>query len=275
MNPKAYTEANRIAWNQVAPYHREHSHERLREGFSHPGFNTLDEIATDVLRTFSLENWNVAQLCCNNGRELLSILNLGAATGVGFDISNEFISDAWEYTHISGLPAKFVCCDVYDIGWEYEHTFDLVYISIGALTWLPDLDRFLTIVSFIMKPGGHLLIYEQHPLTYSLGMPGDTGYREDAPFEPLYDYFREDAMVFNEGLDYLGGQTYESEPKYEFAVRMSDLINAIIRNGIDIMELNEYRHDISNCFKYLGPNPPIPLSFMLLAHKREEPAQDR
>jgi SAM-dependent methyltransferase len=268
MNLKDFTESNRVAWNQAAEYHRKYWGDKLRTGFAEPGFSTLNPTVTEVLRSFPLESWHVAQPCCNNGRELLSILNLGGASGVGFDISDEFIADACELARISKHNCQFLCTDIYDIPWDFEAKFDLVYVSIGALTWLPDLERFLTMTSFLLKPGGYLVMHEQHPMTYVLGMPGDAGFREDAPYEPLYDYFRTGALQFSEGLDYYRGEQYESAPKFEFAVRMSDLLNGMIRNGIDLQELHEYRKDISNCFGYLGDHPMLPLSFLLIGRKR-------
>ena len=40
--------------------------------------------------------------------------------------------------------------------------FDLVIITIGALCWFRDLNRFFAVVAKCMKPGAAIVINEQH-----------------------------------------------------------------------------------------------------------------
>ena len=61
-----------------------------------PGYNRLDETLTARLRALGLEGKSVIQLCCNNGREILSVKNLGAARCVGVDQSAPFLEQAAE-----------------------------------------------------------------------------------------------------------------------------------------------------------------------------------
>ena len=60
--------------------------------------------------------------------------------------------------------ARFLACDVYAVPAEYDAQFDLVYISVGAFGWLPDLTGFLAVCARLLRPGGKLLIYEMHPI---------------------------------------------------------------------------------------------------------------
>lgn len=53
------------------------------------GYSSLDTIETYHLEKINLVDKAVAQLCCNNGRELLSIKNKGAGYCVGFDIAEK------------------------------------------------------------------------------------------------------------------------------------------------------------------------------------------
>ena len=64
------------------------------------------------------------------------MLNMGAAYGVGFDISDAFIEEARELAALAWVNCDFVPTDVLAIPEEYHARFDLVFISIGALTWL-------------------------------------------------------------------------------------------------------------------------------------------
>ncbi len=96
MNRKSFTDANREAWDQAAALHRSQNMESLLAGFRRPGHSCLDEIETERLQALGVAGKDVAQLCCNNGRELLSVKNMGAGRCVGFDAAKGFIEQARE-----------------------------------------------------------------------------------------------------------------------------------------------------------------------------------
>ncbi len=78
MSRKDITSANREAWEEAAPLHRAQNLERQVVARREPGYSCLDEIETARLPALGLAGKVVAQLCCNNGREPLSVKNLGA-----------------------------------------------------------------------------------------------------------------------------------------------------------------------------------------------------
>ncbi len=268
MDGKDYTQANRVAWNEVAPIHRRTCGCDLRAEFTRPGYSTLDELVTGKLLQLGLQGKRVAQLCCNNGRELLSLVNLGACSGVGFDISDAFIAEADELRDIAGLDCSFVRTDALDIDSAAYEPFGLVYISIGALCWIPHLDEFFRIVAGLLESGGHLLIYEMHPVVNMLAFPGDENFVPEHPARMANPYFTKEVMCYTDGLDYYGGEQYEASPKYEFVHTLSDIMNAILRNGMQLLCLEEYPHDISNLLGFLGENNHLPLSYILTARKQ-------
>src|SRR6266540_2015773 len=96
MQRAEYTSANRRAWNEAAPVHDKYRLTQVVTDFHQPGPSSLSAVATQILKQIDLEGKSVAQLCCNNGRELLSIKHLGAGRCVGFDISDNFIEQARE-----------------------------------------------------------------------------------------------------------------------------------------------------------------------------------
>jgi len=266
-DPKKITEANRTAWNATMPHHRQGCIIDYKAEFANPGYSTLDETITPILQKLSLDGKDVAQLGCNNGRETLSLVNLGAASAVGFDISDEAIKDADELRDIAKLKCRFIRTDVYDIGDEFTSQFDLVYISIGVLSWLPDLSRFFTVVARLLKPGGELVMYEQHPIMYLFPCEGEKEFDPDNPFEPVFSYFRKEPWVETEGIDYVGGTTYQSPPSYSYTQTLADIINGVISSGIELSALHEYPHDISDIWSYLGEGSKFPLSYVLMARK--------
>lgn len=264
---KKYTEANRLAWNEVTPIHQKARKINLKKEFARRGFSVLDEYATAKLAEIGLAGKRVAQICCNNGRETLSLINIGAKSAIGFDISDEAIKEARELADIAGLDCEFVRTDVYDIGEEYYSTFDLAFITIGALPWMPDLNRFFEVVAGILKDNGYLVIYEQHPFGYMLAMEGDDDYDPDNPLKIVHSYFREEPWINNTGIDYIGKSKYKAETSYDFTVTLTKIINAVAENGIMIKEFTEYNHDISTDFENLKEESRIPKSYMLIGKK--------
>ena len=73
-----------------------------------------------VLETLDFEGKEIAQFCCNNGRELLSLMQLGAKRGVGFDIADNIIHQAVETAEKAGIQnCEFVSCNILDISEAY------------------------------------------------------------------------------------------------------------------------------------------------------------
>ena len=91
MSIKNYAEKNREAWNEAAGVHGKSRKIDYKEKFKDRNFSVLDGTLSSLLKKIPLEGGVVAQLCCNDGRELLSIINIMGAAGVGFDISDELL----------------------------------------------------------------------------------------------------------------------------------------------------------------------------------------
>ena len=270
MDIKKYTDANREAWNEAILVHQKARLKKkidYKKAFAQKGYSTLDKYELAKLKEIGLKGKRVAQLCCNNGRETLSLINMGAQSGVGFDISDEAIKEARKLAEISGLDCEFVRTDVYDIGEEYYDSFDLVYITIGAMAWLPDLNKFFGVVSKLLKKNGNLMIYEHHPFCYMLAMEGDDEFDPNNPLKIVHSYFRTEPWVGDDGIDYIGGTKYKAKTSYDFTNTLMNIINSVASNGIRIQEYSECGHDISNEFELQEKEQLIPLCFILLGLK--------
>jgi SAM-dependent methyltransferase len=164
-NRDDYTAANRAAWDASARFHEEGAEfAKLLDGFAKPGFSCLDAVLSERLEALAVAGKDAAQLCCNNGREILSVKNLGAGRSVGFDQSGAFLEQARRLAAAGKLDCDFVEGDVYKIPADYDGAFDMVLITIGVFGWMPDLGAFFDVIARLMRPGGALLVYEQHPI---------------------------------------------------------------------------------------------------------------
>ncbi len=260
MKRKDFTDANREAWDEAAALHRSQNMESLLAGFRTPGYSCLGAIETERLQALGVAGKDVAQLCCNNGRELLSVKNMGAGRCVGFDAAKGFIEQARELAAAGGIDCAFLCTDIYAVPTAYDAGFDLVTVTIGVLGWMPDLDGFLAVAARLLRPGGALFIYEQHPILDMIE-PGAA----DDPVLWNYSYFRRAPFVDQDGLDYYGRGTYESKPLYSFHHTMSDVLMAGIKSGLAVERFEEFPGHISNTwFNLERHGPRLPMSYTLV-----------
>lgn len=264
-NETRYTEANRKAWNMAMPYHRKAKDREWDLKMADPSFIFQKEPELSKLKDIGVVGKDIVQLCCNNGLELLSLKRLGANRCVGFDICDEAISDGQRRSSLFNIPVEFNRENVYDIPHIYDDCFDLVYVTIGALTWLPDIATFFEIAFRLLRDGGKLFIYESHP--FSMMLPWDVSLETHSP-ELVESYFHDTYSSYKEGLDYYGNESYDAPEAYEFMYTLSDILNAIIANGLSITGFWEYEHDISNGLKWVENSKlRLPLSYILIAGK--------
>ena len=69
--------------------------------------------------------------------------------------------------------------------------FDFVFTGVGALCWLPNIDRWAEVVSDLLAPGGSLFIREGHPMLWAVDEARTDGVWVGYPYfetaEPLVD----------------------------------------------------------------------------------------
>lgn len=265
MQVKDYTEANRKAWNEAMPKHQIVAKADWDQKFMTPGYVKQTGIELEKLHEIGIVGEDVAHLCCNNGVELLSLKNLGANRCVGFDISDEAIREAQERADRCGIDCHFVQSDVYEIPGEYDQSFTRVYITIGALGWLPDLHPFFQKAGKLLKPGGKVFIYEQHPFTELF--PDDDGPEENS-LEVVNPYLSAQPYIGHDGIDYVGNTTYESSTLYWFTHPLSEIIMGMVSNQIKLTFFQEYEHNISEvCLRLAEADAHLPLSYILIGEK--------
>ena len=270
MDPINYAERNREAWNQVTHIHHKNSRNNLHMAVQADDYSDLDPTETAVLKSVGFQQNRIAQICCNNRRELISLLKLGAESGVGFDISDEAIKEAEVLATLSKTNCQFVRTNVVEIDPTYFNQFDLVFVTIGALCWFDDLTRFFAIAAQLLRPDGHLFIYELHPISGLFALPGEADYEAEQELKIAYTYFRNEPFVIESGLDYVGNTQYEAKTSYAFAHTLADIFTAILQNHLTIREFQEYPHDISMDFKHLEKYQKLPLCFTLVAQKSSD-----
>lgn len=152
--PDDWREANRARWDERVAIHTAsdyYDQDRFRR-------------ARDVIRDFEVAEVgdvtgrSLLHLQCHFGQDTLSWAHRGAARVVGLDFSEPAIETARELAAELGYGpdrAAFVAADVYDAAEAVpDDAYDIVYTGIGALNWLPDLERWADTAASLVAPGG-------------------------------------------------------------------------------------------------------------------------
>ncbi len=97
--------------------------------------------AVEVEEVGDVTGRELLHLQCHFGLDTLSWARRGARV-TGLDFSESAVEAARALADAEGIDAEFVCANVYDaVAALSGRTYDVVYTGIGALCWLPDIDR--------------------------------------------------------------------------------------------------------------------------------------
>jgi SAM-dependent methyltransferase len=265
MMPKTredFTHANRIAWNEVASRHAAHNNARLFEAFREPGFVTFEGDILATLQRIDVREKTVIQLGCNNGRETLSLRNMGAARCVGVDAAEEFLAHGREMIRIAGAKdeVELLRSDVYQLPTKFAGAFDLVLVTVGVLNWMPDIEAFFRVIRSLLKPGGKLVMEEMHPVLLMYEQNSESGLSSIQ-----FSYFSQQIWEETCGLDYYGHAEYAARPSYNFMYRLDEIFMAAMDCGLQLEYFKELDYDISNFCMDLESSPvKPPLGFILV-----------
>jgi len=263
---KFYTSQNKEAWNEVVPKHQAVSKEKLDQLFSRSGYvDIMDEIFLNELKKINVAGKDIIHLCCNNGWELFSLKNMGANHCVGVDISDLAIIEAQNRAKKCNIDCEFICSDVYEISEKLNDSFDIVVLTAGCVGWIPDIKTFFKIAFRLLRKNGVIIIREIHP--FSEILPFDNNDIENR-LQIIEPYFRDEPIIENSSLDYLGGTDYTAKTQYWFVHTISSLIMALITNGFAIEHFSEHDNDISAGHKKQEKlDAKIPLSYIIIGRK--------
>ena len=255
-----YTSTNRKHWNEVASVHQEKYVNNLLKLIADENFTTFDFVEKKLFQQIQLSGKSVAQVNCNNARELISVKRAGASRCVGFDISDEFIKQGETLKQAAGVDIELVCTDIYELGNAFDKQFDLLYITIGVLGWLQDLEAFFRILSRLLKPGGQIFIYEMHPILEL--------FEEDSGGTIRNDYFNKEPYFTENENDYMNPDEVIESPSYWFHHPLSKIFESLIAEGFKMIHFDEYAHDISGRGEFLAEQEKRPpMCFSLIASR--------
>jgi phthiocerol/phenolphthiocerol synthesis type-I polyketide synthase E len=259
--------ANRSSWDERVPIHaasRFYDVERWLATRPGPRRREVEALG-------DVTGLDLVHLQCHFGLDTLAWADAGARV-TGLDFSPAAIQTAQGLAVQAGLAdrASFVCASVYDAGHVLApRTFDVVYISLGALCWLPSVGRWADQVAAVARPGGRLYLHDGHPVAWALA--------DDAPrFE--YTYFEEpEPYVGDSEETYTDAQVPLANTRtYEWNHGIGEVVMALVDRGWRIDQLTEHDWTVHQRFPWLEEAAPgcwsapaglprIPLSYTVVA----------
>lgn len=237
MSDHEWQSANRAHWDEKVAVHvgpGGYDLAELRAGQSR--LNAIEEAELGAVR-----GQRILHLQCHFGRDTLILAQRGA-TLVGVDFSGPAIDRARSLAAEMGLASRvrFVQSDVYAAGEAVGEpaSFDMVYVTWGAICWLPDIARWATIVAFFLKPGGRLYMAEAHPVAMVFDDAAATSDGRPGVFAP---YFARDAVVTQEKHDYIDRTVaVVHATTHTWIHPLADIIGGLIRAGLRLDWLHEH-----------------------------------
>lgn len=260
-----YIKSNKAAWEEAFEHRQQNWGDDNYERLMNEKLPFLNADVARELIEIDLKGKTIAQFCCNNGRELLSMMQLNPRHGVGFDIAENIIEQAKDTARKANIPnCDFIAADILEIDESYCNKFDFIFFTIGAITWFKDLSPLFKKVAECLTPNGFMLINDFHPFMNMLPLPGEEEFDEAHLNRTAYSYFRKEPWIENNGMGYMTAQ-YESKTFTSFSHTLSDIVNSAVTAGMAIKKLDEYNYDVGMTNVYDNKN--YPLSFILIAQK--------
>ncbi len=260
---------NKTSWDQRVPVHVASEFYDV-EGWLREGRGPRPE---EIAAVGEVSGLDLVHLQCHFGLDTLAWARLGARV-TGLDFSEPAIEQARVLAARAGLEdrATFVCANVYDAAEALDHqTFDVVYVSLGALCWLPSVDRWASVAAALARPGGRLFLHDVHPLSDALS--DDELVLEHTYFEEPEPYIDDSGFTYTDGT-----YSVAMERNYSWNHSLGEIVTSVIDHGFVLEGLEE--HDWTSFARFpwlvragdrryvLPPGRPrIPLSFSLSARR--------
>lgn len=275
---ETWREANRLNWDERVPVHLgaagyDLTPLRAGRGRLHP----IEEAELGPVAGL-----RVLHLQCHFGRDSLVLAQRGAEV-VGLDFSGPAIAAARDLAAELGLAdrARFVEGDLYTAPDAIREpaSFDRVFVTWGAITWLPDIRGWAGIVAHFLRPGGILYLAEGHPAAFVFddlapGTDGRPGW--------LVPYFQEEPFIDDDPRDYADDNArLRNTRTYSWQHPLGTVITSLIEAGLTLRWLHEHdavpwrmfrqlREDADGMYRW--PDKPwLPLAYSLQAERLTPP----
>lgn len=228
--------ANRAHWDERAPAHAASPGFHVADFEADPAYLS-DVVRFDLPRLGDIRGLQGVHLQCHIGCDTISLARLGAVM-TGLDFSAAAIERARDLSARCGTPVDFVVADVHDAAHVLgQERYDLVFTGIGALCYVPEVERWAAVVSDLLAPGGRLFLREGHPMLWALADPDGRG-----ELRVTRSYFeRPEPDRWDQGGRYAARDAArDHRTSYEWNHGIGQIVTALLGQGLQITGLVEH-----------------------------------
>ncbi len=235
-----YLRANRANWDDRAAIHAASPDYEVRSFLDDPA-HLSGVVRFDLARIGDVAGLDGVHLQCHIGTDTLSLARLGARM-TGLDLSPHSIEEARRLAAAAGPDVDYVVSDVYAAPDALGgRTFDLVYVSLGAISWLPSVDRWAQVVAAVLRPGGRLFIRDTHPMLDTLEPDPVTG--KPVPSFPYFEHA--DPVVWDDDVTYVEAAANSAHrithtETHTWSHGIGETVTAVMRHGMVLTMLEEH-----------------------------------
>ena len=235
-----YLVANRANWDDRAVIHASSPDYEVRAFVEDPHFLS-GVVRFDRPRLGDVRGLDGVHLQCHIGTDTISVARLGARM-TGLDLSPQSVAEARALAAAAGADIDYVVSDVYDAPAALDgRTFDLVYVSLGAISWLPSVQRWAEVVDAVLRPGGRLFIRDTHPMLDTMEPDPATG--RPVPAWPYFEH--PDPVVWHDNITYVSpaeDNTHEitHTEAHTWSHAIGETVSALLRQGMVLTMLEEH-----------------------------------
>ncbi|GAA4730169.1 class I SAM-dependent methyltransferase [Phytohabitans rumicis] len=246
------TRHNRAAWETASQKHVREYQELLDEARDGSSLVAREE---ELLRPLLASAPTVVHLQSGHGLDDVALVTAGARRVVGIDFSEVAATAAQRRADELDVACRYLIAALPGAPLR-DGCADLVYTGKGALIWMPDLGAWARDAARLLRPSGHLFVYESHPMVPLWAWDPD---------EPR---IRPDRSYFARGHV---NDTFPANGATEWQATLGEIINAVISAGLQILHVAEYpepfwrpggvdaaawRGQLPNTFALLARQPP-------------------
>lgn len=259
-----YKKVNKDSWNKQVPIHFESDFYNVPAFIA--GENSLNAPELSILG--DVTGKSILHLQCHFGQDSISLSRMGAKV-TGIDLSDAGIEQARKLNEACGTDAQFLVSDVYDLPYNLVGQFDIVFTSYGTIGWLPDIQKWASVVNHFLKIGGTFIFAEFHPAIWMFDDNHDTVF---------YNYFNSDPIIESQSGTYAQKDSEIEVQHISWNHGLSEVVSSLLNQGLTLRHFKEYDFSPYNCFRGMQEDGPkefritkfgnkMPLMYTLIAEK--------
>jgi 2-polyprenyl-3-methyl-5-hydroxy-6-metoxy-1,4-benzoquinol methylase len=225
---------NRAHWDALAAVHGEGRDAYYDVEALVGGRDSLSDAEDEAVRLAvgDPDGRDVLHLQCHLGFDAVSLARRGARV-TGADFSAPALVKARAIAARAGVAVDYVEADATALPPGLGGRFDLVYATIGVITWIDDVAAWMRSAASALRPGGRLALVEIHPLYNTLAATD--------PFRADFPYAYDGPRRFDEPGSYADRDApVAATASVSYAHSLGEVVDAALGAGLRVEALREH-----------------------------------